>query len=126
MNGLRPSLAEHSGGGGAAGGGGSRAAAFVPFAPVDFSTPGEGFNVLPCPAKLPHDLQVGQKLARRFGEGYNNWYVGKITEVNRRRTKQENVSVEFEDEQFGTTWGHFLTSADGHGADRLWVVPHRA
>ena len=50
-------------------------------------------------------------------------YVGKITEVNRRRrTKQENVSVEFEDEQFGTTWGHFLASADDYGADRLWVV----
>jgi len=49
--------------------------------------------VLPCPARLPHDLQVGQKLARWFGEGYNKWYVGKITEVNRRRTKQENVSV---------------------------------
>ena len=45
-----------------------------------------------------------------------------LTEVNRRRTKQENVSVEFEDEQFGTTWGHFLASADDYGADRLWVV----
>ena len=77
---------------------------------------------MPCLARLPHDLQVGQKLARWFGEGYNNWYVGKITEVNRRRTKQENVSVEFEDEQFGTTWGHFLASTDDYGADRLWVV----
>ena len=39
-------------------------------------------------------------------------YVGKITEVNRRRrTKQENVFVEFEDEQFGTTWGHFHSPA---------------
>ena len=51
---------------------------------------------------------------------------GEITEVNRRRTKQENVSVEFEDEQYGTTWGHFLASADlqtdDYGADRLWVV----
>ena len=39
-----------------------------------------------------------------------------LTEVNRRRTKQENVSVEFEaglrTQQFGTTWGHFLASAD--------------
>ena len=42
--------------------------------------------------------------------------------MNRRRTKQENVSVEFEDEQFGTTWGHFLASTDDYGADRLWVV----
>ena len=56
-----------------------------------------------------------------LGEGYNNWYVGKITEVNRRRTKQKIVSVEFEDEQFGTTWGHFLASgsADDYG---IWVM----
>ena len=93
--------------------------------PQDFSTPGEGFNVLPCPARLPHDLQVGQKLARWFGEGYNKWYVGKITEVNRRRTKQENVSVVWSLRKritAATTWGHFLASADDYGADRLWVV----
>ena len=47
-------------------------------------------------------LHLRQTL-RWFGEGYNSWYVGKITEVKRRRTKQENVSVEFEDEQYGTT-----------------------
>ena len=82
--------------------------------------------MLPCPARLPHDLEVGQKLARWFGEGYNS--VGTSarspSKVNRRRTKQENVSdgVEFEDEQYGTTWGHFLASADDYGADRLWVV----
>ena len=57
--------------------------------------------MLPCPARLPHDLEVGQKLARWFGEGYNS--VGTSarspSKVNRRRTKQENVSdgVEFEE-----------------------------
>ena len=30
-----------------------------------------------------------------------------------------DASVEFQDEQYGTTWGHFLTSADDYGADRL-------
>ena len=69
-----------------------------------------------------HDLNTGQKLARWFGPPYNKWYVGTITEVNRRRTKQENVSVEFIDENYGTTWGHFLASADDYGADKLWVV----
>ena len=48
--------------------------------------------------------------------------MGKITEVNKRRTKQENVSVEFVDEEYGTTWGHFLASADDYGANKLWVV----
>jgi hypothetical protein len=70
-------------------------AAFQPFEPDDFFTPGTGLEVLPCPAKLPHDLELGGKLARWFGPPYNAWYVGKIAEVNKRRTKSENVSVEF-------------------------------
>ena len=86
---------------------------FQPFEPDDFST---------CPAKLPHDLAEGQKLARWFGSPYNKWYVGKITEVNRRRSKQENVAVEFVDEEDGTTWAHFVASAEDYGADKLWVV----
>ena len=64
------------------------AAAFTAFEPVDFTTPMEGYNVLPCPEKLPHDLNTGQKLARWFGPPYNKWYVGTITEVNRRRTRR--------------------------------------
>ena len=69
----------------------------------DFTTPGTGFEVLPCPTKLPHDLQVSQKLARWFGPPYNSWYVGSIAEVNKRRTKMENVSVEFKDYTYGVT-----------------------
>lgn len=33
-------------------------AAFQPFEPDDFTTTSTGFDVLPCPTKLPHDLQV--------------------------------------------------------------------
>ena len=55
-------------------------AAFQPFEPDDFTTPGTGFEV-PCPTKLPHDLQVSQNLARWFGPPYNSWYVGSIAEV---------------------------------------------
>ena len=69
--------------------------------PDDFSTPGEGVELLPCPSKLPHDLEPGQLLARRFGPPYNTWYMGKIDEVNRRRTKSENVSVAFNDTTHG-------------------------
>ena len=29
---------------------------------------------------------------------------------------------EFVDDKYGTTWGHFLASAEDYGADKLWVV----
>jgi len=89
---------------------------------VSITTPGTGFEVLPCPTKLPHDLQVSQKLARWFGPPYNSWYVGSIAEVNKRRTKMENVSVEFKDDTYGVTRGTFVAEADTYGADKLWVV----
>eukprot|EP00966_Prymnesium_polylepis_P333320 7388792-Prymnesium_polylepis.1 len=97
-------------------------AAFQPFEPDDFFTPGTGLEVLPCPAKLPHDLELGGKLARWFGPPYNAWYVGKIAEVNKRRTKSENVSVEFNDETYGETRGTFVAEPDTYGADKLWVL----
>ena len=100
-------------------------AAFAPFEPKDFQTkssPGTGFEVQPCPVKLPHDLEEGGKLARWFGQPYNAWYMGAIKEVNRRRTKQENVTVEFVDETHGMTWGHFLADPKTYGADKEWIV----
>ena len=75
---------------------------------MSITTPGTGFEVLPCPTKLPHDLQVSQKLARWFGPPYNSWYVGSIAEVNKRRTKMENVPVEFKDDTYGVTRGTFV------------------
>lgn len=94
-----------------------------PFEPADFSTPwGEGFSVLPCPTKLPHDLEVGQRMAQWFGPPYNAWYVGKIAEINRRRTRSENVSVEFNDETDGETRGLMVADAETYGADRLWCM----
>ena len=75
-----------------------------------------------CPTKLPHDLEQGQRLARWFGPPYNAWYVGKIDQVNRRRTKSENVSVAFNDETYGETVGMFIADADSYGADKMWVL----
>ena len=97
-------------------------AAFEPFVPNGFVTLGEGFEVLPCPARLPQDLEVGQKVARWFGSPYNAWYTGKIEQVNKRKTIQDNVTAEFTDETHGTTWGHWVASADTYGADRKWVL----
>ena len=58
------------------------------------------------------------KLARCFGLPYNAWFVGAIKEINRRRTKQENVTVEFSDEIYGKTWGNFLADPATYGADK--------
>lgn len=93
-----------------------------PFEPEDYSTSGEGFQVLPCPAKLPHDLQVGQRMAQWFGPPYNAWYVGKILEINKRRTKTDNVQVEFSDETYGQTTSLMVADGATYGADKLWVV----
>lgn len=96
--------------------------AHTPFVPDDFSTPGEGLTILPCPAKLPHDIQVGAQLAQWFGPPYDAWFIGTVHEVNRRRTKTENVSVRFVSPEDGETRGVFVASAQTYGADKLWVL----
>ena len=65
---------------------------------------------------------LGGGLALWFSAPYNAWYVGKIKEINRRRTVSENVAVEFVDEQYGETVGHIVADKDTYGADRSWVV----
>ena len=42
--------------------------------------------------------------------------------TNKRRTKMENVSVEFKDDTYGVTRGTFVAEADTYGADKFWVV----
>ena len=85
--------------------------------PDDFSTPGTGFQVMSCPAKLPHCIQPGQTLARWFGAPYHAWFVGSVDHVNKKRTKSENVCVRFNDETYGEMLGMFVASADTYGAD---------
>ena len=101
---------------------GGSGGALVPFEPDDFSTPGEGLTVLPCPTKLPHDLEVGGKLACWFAYPYNSWFVGKILEVNKRRTKSENVLVQFINPDEGETEGLLVAEQETYGVDKLWVV----
>ena len=67
-------------------------------------------------------LEPGQLLARWFGPPYNTWYMGKIDEVNRRRTKSENVSVAFNDTTHGETRGMLIADAESYGAEKLWVL----
>ena len=100
----------------------AEASAFVPFEANGHLPPGEALQVLPCPPRVPQELEVGQPVARWFGEGYNAWFVGKIVMVNKRKTKTDNVTAEFYYEDEGTTWGHWCASADNYGANRKWVL----
>ena len=34
----------------------------------------------------------------------------------------ENVSVEFTDATYGTTWGHFVADAESYGVNKTWVL----
>ena len=77
----------------------------------------EGFEVRPCPAKLPHDVVVGDTIALWIAEGYNDWFIGKVEEVNRRRTVTDNVLIKFDD---GPAW--HVAREDAYGIDRYWVL----
>ena len=46
----------------------------------------------------------------------------KIVEINRRRSKSENVAVQFSNETEGETQSLMIADANTYGADRLWVV----
>ena len=79
---------------------------------LDESNPGEGYEVMSCPLRLPHDLEEGQKIARWFGPPYNEWFIGKVMEINKKRTKSENVTVEYTDKRWGKTWSNFLADKE--------------
>ena len=79
--------------------------------------------MLPC---APPSCRTTSRSPRSSRAGsappYNSWYVGSVAEVNKRRTKMENVSVEFKDDTYGVTRGTFVAEADTYGADKFWVV----
>ena len=73
--------------------------------------------------KLPHDLQVSQKLARWFGPALQLLVRGQRRGGQQApHQKMENVSVEFKDDTYGVTRGTFVAEADTYGADKFWVV----
>ena len=96
--------------------------ASVPFSVDEFQTPEDTLAVLPCPAKLPHDIEVGSRVARWFGHPFHEWHVGTVVEVNRRRRVSENVTARFVSPEEGETHGMFVADADTYGVDRLWVA----
>ena len=46
----------------------------------------------------------------------------KITRLDKRCTKTDNVHAEFNDEEFGKTEGHLLADKETYGADKLWCI----
>ena len=84
---------------------------------------GEGYTIEPCPRKVPKDLEVGMRIALwRVRRPLLSWFVGTIKELNKRRTVQENVTVAFEDEKYGSTDGHFVAKKDTYGANQKWCL----
>ena len=74
--------------------------------------------MLPCPHRVPQDLCTGADIACWFGPPYNKWYVGQIAEVNKRRTKQMNVTALFLDGGAGEV----CVSKEQCGLDKTWVL----
>ena len=78
------------------------------------STP-SALEELPCPVRVPHDLKAGDKIALWFSAPFSRWHVGKITEVNKRRTVSENVTASFYDAPEGDTVASFIATAEEYG-----------
>ena len=57
-----------------------------------------------------------------MGWDYYAWHIGKIVEVNRRRTKSENVSAIFNNPTEGETRGVLVADPSTYGAEKLWVL----
>ena len=90
--------------------GGEGVEQFTPFESDDFS-------VLPCPIRVPHDIKPGDQIAMWFGAPYNEWFIGDITEVHPKRTKNNNVEAMFE----GGAGGMIVT-AEQYGVDKSWLL----
>ena len=86
----------------------------------------------PCTWRAPNQLrcQSGSSLgAVAFGAAfllrlcYNAWFVGKIAEVNQRRTTIRERLCRIQLAWGGChTRGVFISDADSYGPDRLWVL----
>ena len=87
--------------------------------------PGTGYEVQPCPERLPNDVEVGDTVAKWYGPPDNKWWVGKVWAVNKRLKKKENISVNFDaGGEYGATSDNILADAESYGSDKIggWVL----
>ena len=71
-------------------------------------------------------MKAGDKIALWFSAPFSRWHVGKITEVNKRRTVSENVTASSYDAKEGETIASFIhvATAEEYGlaAGRKWAM----
>lgn len=79
------------------------------------------YEVLPCPARVPHDMKPGDQIAMWFGAPYNEWFIGPITEVHPKRKKTDNIHAEFEG-----GLGQMSARSEQYGVDKAWVLVKKA
>ena len=76
-------------------------------------------SLLPCPKKVPYDLNIGDEIAVYFKEPHNDWFRGRVTGTDwRPKAARKNVTAEFDD---GTC--SLKLSRRNYGADMMWVLP---
>ena len=39
-----------------------------------------GWDVQPCPLRVPHDMKVGDIIGMWFGTPYNEWFIGEVSQ----------------------------------------------
>lgn len=67
-------------------------------------------------------LNIRDNIAIYF-EDVNKWYKGHIIEVNKRRTRKENVSVEIKFSKDKVLRYNILANNANYGRDKEWVLP---
>jgi hypothetical protein len=81
----------------------------------------EEWEALPCPARVPQDVSENAPCAVFFGDPYYDWYVGTITEVQKRGKKKSittpNLSVRFAD-----GIANILASSENYGENKTWIL----
>lgn len=65
--------------------------AYVELAPNESTRPH-----LPCPARIPGDITIGSLISVWFGNPYNDWYDGTITDISSSSSTTTNASADFE------------------------------
>jgi hypothetical protein len=73
------------------------------------------------PARVPQDVSENVPCAVYFGDPYYDWYVGTITEVQKRRNKKstttQNLYVRFDD-----GIANILASSENYGENKTWIL----
>jgi hypothetical protein len=79
------------------------------------------WDVLPCPEKVPQDIPENVPCAVYFGDPYHDWFIGTITEVQ-KRGKKKSVTLPNVTAQFSDGVSNILASKENYGDTKTWVL----